>query len=173
MNQTDDTTFVIGPNGSLSRRGAWWFMGSLSLSTLGGALWCTAHGLWPVLPFAGLELAAVAWALSVSMRRSRYREVIRVGERVVRIEFGMAGQGMAAQAELPRAWTRVWLERHESRRHAPTQLVLGCSGQRVVVGRCLTDEEREQLSTRLNEVLRATPAHPDPVLPAHSTLGEG
>ncbi|WP_420467895.1 DUF2244 domain-containing protein [Panacagrimonas sp.] len=173
MSQTHDTTFVIGPNASLSLRGACWFMGSISAVTLGGALWFTAHGFWPVLPFAGLELAAVGWGLAVSMRRSRYREVVNLGERTVRVEFGVAGQGCSARAELPRAWTRVEVERKRGNRHAPTRLVLSSSGQRIVIGRCLTDEEREQLSTRLKQVLRTTPAHPDPVLPAHTTPGEG
>ena len=44
----------------------------------------------PVLPFAGLELGAVGWALAVSMRRNRYREVVSFGEERVRIEFGVA-----------------------------------------------------------------------------------
>ena len=164
---------MIGPNASLSRRGAMWFMGSVGVVTLGSATGFALKGFWPVLPFAGLELVAVGWGLKLSMRRSLYREVITVGNRTVRVEFGMAGEGASAQVELPRAWTRMRLERTSGNRHAPTRLVLCSSGQITVVGQCLTDPEREQLAARLNEVLRATPAHPDPVLPAHTTPGEG
>lgn len=147
-------------------------MASLSVVTLGIATWCALRGFWPVIPFAGLELAAVGWALAVSMRRSRYREVITVGARVIRVEFGMAGKGAAAQVELPRSWTRIGLERSGTNRHAPTRLVLSCYGQKTVIGQCLTDHEREQLSTRLKDVMRTTPAHPDPVVLAHTTPGE-
>jgi uncharacterized membrane protein len=169
-----ETRFVLGPNASLSVRGAWTFMLVVSLATLGPATWCAAHGLWPVLPFAGLELAAVGWALVVSMRRNRYREVVSFERERVRIQFGMTGQGCAAQVELPRAWTRTWIERDAERRHAPTRLLLGSSGQRVVVGRCLTDEEREALAARFGTLLKVRRGRLDD-RSSHSgmTLGEG
>ena len=169
-----ETRFVLGPNASLSVRGAWAFMVWVSLATLGAATWCAVHGFWPVLPFAGLELAAVGWALVVSMRRNRYREVVSFERERVRIEFGVAGQGAAAHVELPRAWTRAWIERDADRRHAPTRLVLGSSGQRVIVGRCLTDEEREALAARFGTLLKVRRGRLDDRT-SHSgmTLGEG
>ena len=169
-----ETRFVLGPNASLSVRGAWTFMLLVSFATLGAATWCAVHGFWPVLPFAGLELAAVGWALSVSMRRSRYREVVSFDRDRVRIEFGMVGRGAAVQVELPRAWTRAWIERDPERRHAPTRLLLGSSGQRVNVGRCLTDEEREALAVRFGTLLKVRRGRLDDRM-SHSgmTLGEG
>lgn len=170
-----ETRFVLGPNASLSVRGAWLFMALVSVATLGSAGWCAYHGFWPVLPFAGLELAAVAWALVVSMRRNRYREVVSFTAEQVRVEFGTVGRGAQARAELPRAWARVWIEKDASRRHAPTRLVLGCSGQRVVIGRCLTDEEREALRVRFKNVLqrrKGAAVEPSAVV-AGMTLGEG
>lgn len=152
------TRFVLGPNASLSVRGAKVFMGLASAATLGCAAWCAWLGFWPVLPFAGLELGALGGALVVSMRRSRYREVLSFDERRVRIDVGVVGQGASAQIELPRAWTRAWIERDLERRLVPTRLVLGCSGQRVVVGRCLTDDEREALLIRFKCLLQAPPA---------------
>lgn len=148
-------------------------MGLISFGTLAVAAWCTLHGFWPVLPFAGLELAAVGWALAVSMRRSRYREVVSFSEERVSIEFGVAGQGAAARVEWPRAWTRVWLEKDGSRRHAPTRLVFGSSAQRVVVARCLTDEEREALLIRFKNLLQPVRRVNDATAPAGLTLGEG
>ena len=164
---------MIGPNASLSVRGAWLFMGLISFGTLAVATWCTAHGFWPVLPFAGLELAAVGWALSVSMRRSRYREVISFDDERVSIEFGLAGQGVSARIDLPRAWTRVWLEKDGSRRNAPTRLLFGSSAQRVVVAGCLTDEEREVLLVRFKDLLQPARRMMDVAVPAGLTLGEG
>lgn len=169
-----ETRFVLGPNASLGVRGAWLFMLLASIGTLGAATWCAVHGLWPVLPFAGLELAALGWALVVSMRRNRYREVVSFFRERVRIEFGVAGQGAAAQIELPRAWTRVWIERNAEVRHAPTRLLLGSSGQRVPIGACLTDEEREMLAVRFGKLLQVRRGRQDDRT-SHSdmTLGEG
>lgn len=148
-------------------------MGLISFGTLAVATWCALHGFWPVLPFAGLELAAVAWALSVSMRRSRYREVVSFNDERVCIEFGVAGQGASARVEWPRAWTRVWLEKDASRRHAPTRLVFGNSAQRVVVAGCLTDEEREALFLRFKNLLHPARRTQHAATPAGLILGEG
>ena len=149
-------------------------MVSVSVATLGSATWCAVHGFWPVIPFAGLELAAVGWALAVSMRRNRYREVVSFEGERVRMEFGTAGQGASARVELPRAWTRVRIERDAGRRHAPTRLVLTSSGQRVVIGRCLTDEERAALAARFTVLLQARRGRQDDVATqARMTLGEG
>jgi hypothetical protein len=51
---------------------------------------------------------------------------------------------------------------------------LGSSGQRVVVGRCLTDEEREALAQRFGTLLKVRRGRLDD-RSAHSgmTLGEG
>lgn len=155
LDKSPVTRFVLGPNASLSVRGAWIFMGLASLATLGCAAYCNWLGFWPVLPFAGLELGALGWALTAAMRGNRYREVLSFDESQVRIEVGMTGQGAAVRFELPRAWTRAWIERDAEQRHAPTRLVLGCSGQRVEVGRCLTDEEREDLLVRFKGLLSA------------------
>ncbi len=169
-----ETRFVLGPNASLSVRGAWAFMFMVSFATLGSATWCAVHGFWPVLPFAGLELVAVGWALAVSMRRNRYREVVSFESGRVRIAFGVAGQGVSTQVDLPRGWARAWIERDAHRRHAPTRLLLGCSGQRVQIGRCLTDEEREVLVLRFGQLLKVCRGRQDDRA-AHSemTLGEG
>lgn len=164
---------MIGPNASLSVRGAWAFMLAVSVGTLGVAAWCTWHGFWPVLPFAGLELAAVGWGLMVSMRASRYREVLSFEGDRLRIEFGLAGQGARSHIEWPRAWVRAQIERDAQRRLAPTRLVLRHAGQRVEIGRCLTDEERERLLGRLKIMLQPPRGTADAVGVAGMTLGEG
>ncbi|HEY0975177.1 MAG TPA: DUF2244 domain-containing protein [Solimonas sp.] len=147
-----DTQIVLGPNASLSLGQAWAFMGLTVTMGLGIAAGFAVLGFWPVLPFAGLELAALGAALWASMRRNGYREVLCFDEREVRVEFGRLGQGPERQVRFPRGWTRATLEPGPTRL-APTRLVLSSAGRRVVVGRCLTDEERERLSARLRELL--------------------
>ena len=119
------------------------------------------RGYWPILPFAGLELAALAAALWVSLRRNRYREVIAFDEETVRIECGMLGDGASLRAEWPRSSTRVLIEQGPHR-HDPTRLVLSNAGRQLELARCLTDEERERLASRLRELIhpawRRTPS---------------
>lgn len=158
----DTTRIVIGPNASLDVRGALWFLGSLSAVALSVAAVCAYYGFWPVLPFAGLELAAVTAAVWVSLRRNRYREVVSVDAERVSVEFGVLGRGATSRVQLPRGWTRVLIEEGE-RRHDPRRLLLSCSGQRVEIARCLTDEERVALAARLKEVLSVTPANHRPL----------
>lgn len=171
------TRLVIGPNASMDVRGAWWFLGSLSAVALAVALFCTYHGFWPVLPFAGAELAAVGAAVWVSLRRNRYREVLVIGERRLVVEFGMLGSGPVSRVDLPRSWVRVQIETGEHR-NDPNRLVLSCSGQRVEIGRCLTDDERIGLATRLKELLSVKPVSDRPLAtepgaqPAGKPLGE-
>ena len=147
-----DTQIVIGPNASLSARQAAWVMAGMGTVATAVAAGFAVLGFWPVVPFAGLELAALGAALWVALRRNRYREVLELkGGRVV-VGFGMAGQGAAAQIDWPRPFTRVVLEPGATR-NGPNRLVLSCSGQRLVLGRCLTDAERERLHRRLKDLL--------------------
>lgn len=134
-------------------------MAGLSAVSLGVALAWAAVGFWPVLPFAGLELAAFGAALAVSVRGNRYREVLSFDERAVRIEFGMAGRGARSSVELPSAWTKVELA-PGANRNAPSALLLCCSGRRVRIARCLTDAERERLARRIRELLSAATRAP-------------
>jgi len=148
-----NTRLVIGPNASLTPRQALWFMASISVLGLGIAMVFTVLGFWLVLPFAGLELAALGAALWVSLRRNRYREVLCFEADQLAVEFGAVGVGVQQRIVWPRGWTRAFLERG-AHRHDPLRLVLACSGQQLEIGRCLTDPEREQLCMRLKELLR-------------------
>lgn len=146
------TRLVIGPNASLSPRQALLFFSGMCLVCLGIAVAFAVRGLWPVLPWAGLELGALGAALAVVLRRNRYREVVWFEGDRVRLECGLVGQGARMQCEWPRASLRVWLESgpHPS---SPTRLVLACGAQRTVIGGCLTDAERTALARRLKELI--------------------
>jgi len=147
-----NTRLVIGPNASLTGPQARLFFGSLCAVGFGIAAGFAALGYWPILPFAGLELVAVGAALWVVLQRNRYREVLRFDGGVLRVEFGMTGSGPSATCEWPQRMTRVLLERGEHST-SPTRLVLSCGGQRLTLGTCLTDAERERLAARLRELV--------------------
>lgn len=159
-----ETQLAVGPNASLTADQAWLFFGMTAALGCGIAGFMAWRGLWPVLPFAGLELGALAAALLVSVRRNAYREVIRISDDTLRIEFGRVGHGASAVVSLSRHWTRAVLEPGPNA-NAPTRLVLRSGAQEVEIANCLTDEEREQLQRRLQELL--SPAwRVSPVAPA-------
>ncbi len=148
---------VIGPNASLTPEQAVWFMASISVVGLSIAIVFALMGFWPVLPIAGLELAALGAALWVSVRRNAYREVVRVSDNHVTVEVGRVGEGAQSTVCWPRAWTRIDL-RAGANRLAPSELRLAYGAQRVMLAQCLTDEERECLADRLRCLIKAPSA---------------
>lgn len=154
--------FELRPNCSLTRRTATIFFLCIATVSLGIAGSFAAAGYWPILPFAGLELAALGAALSFSMRRGRMRELIRVDESNVTVSKSHGDQ--VHEYEFQRPWTRVHLQR-SSAGNWPSRLSLRSMGRSVEVGAFLTDEERDGLRGRLTEVIdnpgAAAPADDD------------
>ena len=128
-------------------------MALVAVPGLGIAGVFAAQGFWPIFPFAGRELSALGAALWVSLRRNRYREVLRFEGGQLVVECGSLGGDVRRRVAWPRTWTRVVLERSR-RRHDPQRLLLMYAGRRVEIGRCLTDDERAALRERIKELLR-------------------
>ena len=152
MHHSVNTRLVIGPNASMSVRQAIWFMAWMCGVSLAIGGFFAVKGFWPILPFAGLELVALGAALTVSLRRNRYREVVDFEDEAIRIEVGEVGRGAGLQVRLPRSSTRVLLESGPYR-NSPTRLLLSSPGQQLELGRCLTDEERNHLAVRMRELI--------------------
>ncbi len=127
-------------------------------------------GFWPILAFAGLELAALGGALYASARRSLDREVVHITEAEIEIE---KGRGRPQQRwVLQRAWTEVALAPPGRRGHG-SELSLRSRGERVVLGEFLEDGERRALAAALHRAIGpmavATPLKADagtPEVPA-------
>jgi len=58
---------------------------AMTLPVLGVAGAWSIKGYWLILPFAGLELLALGIALAITVRRGRYREIVRFDRRRVRV----------------------------------------------------------------------------------------
>ena len=144
----------LSPNGSLTWQSAAIFFGSIAAASLFIALIFLAQGYWPVLPFAGLELAFLGWALWHSMRKSRQRDTIVLEDQRVVVEKHRVHSHQ--RMEFPRFWTRVRLE-PAVHRHHPSRLLIRAHGRGCEIGDFLTDDERESLRLRLAELLAANP----------------
>lgn len=148
-------SFELRPNSSLTPRAAAWFYGSLVALLLGVALGCTALGFWPVLPFAGLEVAVLFGAVHWVRRRAAAREYIRVDDASVTIEKclpGRRGHLDRVAFAFQRPWARLELRRGPSA-HWPSRLLFSSRGRSVEIGAFLTDGERQGLKDRLAELL--------------------
>jgi uncharacterized membrane protein len=148
-----DTRLVLRPNASLSPRQALLAFAAVAGVSLAIAIGLTLMGFWPVLPFAGLEIAALGAAFWVSVRRNEYREVLDFCPETVRIQFGSSrALGLQASIDWQRAWVRVELKPGATT-HAPTRLQLRCMAQSITLGRCLTDVERLAVHARIKQLL--------------------
>lgn len=148
----DTTSVVISGNNSLTARDSLVFYGSvLGLTMLISGAWASL-GYWPVLPFAGLELALLGGALYLMHRRADYRELVVISPEEVRLERGRRRDREVLSWSS--AWTRVALEAASAPGARPrSKLLIVSSGKRVEIAAMLTEAERRALHRRLGELL--------------------
>ena len=140
----------ICPNCSLSVRGALMFFGSLCFISFSVAGMLAIQGFWPILPFAGLEMLGLGWALKVSLGRRFHRQTITVTDEQVSIES--RDKVDTSQVVFPRHWAQVKLRRPASRLH-PSRLIIESHGRQCEVGSFLTEAERRGLALRLQRLV--------------------
>jgi uncharacterized membrane protein len=141
---------VIAPNCSLSVRGAAVFFAGLCLISFAVAGLMASLGFWPVLPFSGLEMALLGWALKSSLARRYCRQTITVTDTDVSVES--RDRVRCVQVVFPRHWAQVKLRRPASRLH-PSRLTIESHGRHCELGTFLTDEERRGLAAQLQRLI--------------------
>ena len=141
---------VITPNSSLSRRGNQIFFLTMLVVMSSISLGFAFVGAWMILPFAGLELGVLAWALKANLRACRVREIVSVSGNNVCVEVGE--RSPEKSCSFVRAWTKVLLSPSAIKGH-PSRLFLRSEGRQVELGACLDDSERRALSLRLEELI--------------------
>jgi uncharacterized membrane protein len=142
----DVLMFQIAPNCSLRPRAAVLFFASICLVSFGIAGTMAVLGMWPILPFAGLEMLVLGWALRVSLRRRHHSQTILLTQDLIRVETRTTGR--CEQIEFTRHWARVKLRRADSRMH-PSRLTIESHGRSYEVGDFLNEEERQALAGQL------------------------
>ncbi len=109
-----------------------------------------AQGLWPVLPFAGLEIALLAWAVRASLREGSKRETIAIDDDWITVRrTGPCGEHFSV---FPRHGSTVKLHAPAAALH-PSRLVLESRGRVCEVGRFLTEDARQSLAARLKQLV--------------------
>jgi uncharacterized membrane protein len=141
---------VISPNCSLTPTTAAVFLAATGGATFLIAVVMAARGLWPILPFAGLEIALLVWATLHSIRRGHDREILEIDENSVRVSRLTGGH--TEMTVFPRHWTKVKLRAPQQGLH-PARLTLESQGRTCEVGSFLTEGERRSLAGRLKQLI--------------------
>ncbi len=165
MLQTTADRIEISPHCSLTPRGAWLFFGSLCVTSFSLAGFVALQGFWPVLPFAGLEMLVLGWALRVSMQRRHHRQTITVTGDSVEVVEEQRRQA-AQRVVFPRHWAQVRIRAGQSPLH-PSRLTIESHGRRCEVGSFLNEQERSGLAGRLKRLIGRVAE--SPALPQGST----
>lgn len=131
------------PNRSLGIEARRWALGGIAATTLGVACGAVALGAWPVLPFAGLEVALLALAFRALAAHDGDFERLEIGEHEVKVEARMARETTRFVAHRP--WVRVELGEGAGR----CTLRLVYAGRHEPLGRMLSDEGRRALAEKL------------------------
>lgn len=142
--------FELTPRCSLTPRGARVFVLTVAAGTFAVAGFFALQGFWPILPFAGLEIALLAWAVRASMRKGAERETIIVSEDFVTVQRSST-RGYDSSV-FPRHWVKVKLHAPLAALH-PSRLLLESHGRACELGRFLTEDERRSLAARLKQVV--------------------
>jgi uncharacterized membrane protein len=141
---------VLTPRCSLTRAGARAFIAIVGGTCFAVAGVFAAQGFWPVLPFAGLEIGLLAWAVRASMREGSKRETIEIDAALITIgRIDRSGEHFSV---FPRHGSRVTLRTPQTALHS-SRLVLESRGRVCEVGRFLTEDARHSLAARLQQLV--------------------
>lgn len=142
LRSEEGSRYLLTPNRSMSWQGnmrIWLALCAVSAVIVTGM---SLLGAWVILPFAGLELAALAAGFYHSSRQCQKQEVLVLAPDVIRLEKGMKKKQM--EWEMPRRYTRVW---QDEQRHpfTPAKLHLQFRNQEIPLGGFLNMDDTDAL----------------------------
>lgn len=105
-------------------------------------------GAWLILPFAGIELAALALAVRCVMRRARDYEKVAIAGDEVTLDV------CEDSARSTFRFNRPWAQLVEREARSGFGLALRSHGREVAVGRYLGEDQRRALARELRGRLR-------------------
>jgi uncharacterized membrane protein len=124
---------------------------SLVVLCFGVAMGFAALGYWLILPFAGLEIGLLAWALGELRSREGDYESLTIDGDAVLLEWQQGRQ--TGRREMNRLWARVECDCAAPGRNC--HVSVSSHGHETEVGHYLSDEARLQLAATLRSKLQA------------------
>lgn len=141
---------TLHPSRSLSRRGLVIFICLVITANMALALRALHAGGWPILPFLGLDVAALFAAFWLNNRAARMHERIVLDGRALTVTH-VAPSGRSADWTFEPAWVRVAVD--EAARPGG-RVTVTTHGKGVAVAAFLTPRERREVAAALNDALR-------------------
>lgn len=141
---------VLQPNHSWTWRANLYFLATLFVVSFGIALAFLFQGFWMILPFAGLEMAVLTWAIYYCVRKTHRQEVLHFSMEEVVIESGV--NKIEEQHRFKRFFTRVKVEAPSGSRRSQ-RIAIAERDHNVEVGEFLTDEEKKTLIRELRYMI--------------------
>lgn len=138
--------WVLKKNCSISPKQLAQAYAALCMASFLVAAYFVIHGAWLVMVFAMLEMCAVAAAFIYFGRHAMDRECISLSEAELRVDLVQAEQNLSFRLD-PRR-TRVAIPEPRQR-----LIRLEANGERVEVGRYLTERKRQEFAHELNREL--------------------
>ena len=141
---------IIRPNRSLTWEQTKFVYFCIASYSLAIASAFAVMGFWPVLPFAGGEIAALGVAFYFNALAGTTVQVVTVAADVVTVE--KARPGPRCEWQFQRAWAQVDMDGPAG--HRSSRLVVRSHGNEVVLGEFLTELERRRLAATLVDMIR-------------------
>jgi uncharacterized membrane protein len=136
-------------NCSITPRGALAAFALCAAFSLAIAIAFAWVGAWMVLPFAGIEMVALAAALVAFARHTGDYEALSCRDGMLVLEARCGAR------QERREWNAAWVRVRERKGRSRYQLALVVHGAAFEVGRHLDDVRRGALALRLKEALRS------------------
>lgn len=144
-----DFALTARPNNSLSAESRRRVLGGIVGVILAVSIGFASFGAWPVLPFAGLEIAVLVWAFRWMDRHAGdFERIVISGDRVV---LEAADGGRAWCHEFNRYWASLAVRRDPA--GGGVRLALRSHGREVQFGRFLNEDERAVVAQELRSRL--------------------
>jgi len=121
-----------------------------SFYTIGIAVVFAILGMWLVLPFAGLEVGALVWAVLYIRCKNSVQEVIWFNQYTVRVEKGRFHADKEWSCH--RQWARIEVRAGESKWY-PERIFLHYGNKNIEIGRFLNVDDKELLIDVLRKLI--------------------
>lgn len=148
LTETAEWTIITRPNCSLSATGRLLFFCVMLLLSFGIAIAFASLGAWLILPFSGLEVLALGWALYyIGCHRNDYECIVITRDRMI---VETRSHKRVEQVELQRYWAQVVVLAASGRGRC--RVWVRARGQEVELGQFANDDERMALAQELKSL---------------------
>jgi uncharacterized membrane protein len=147
-NSATESLLIVRPNRSASWRGNKFFIIAFSLWI--GLIGCVfaAIGLWPILPFAGLEISALAGAMYYVCWKLQQRHVLRFRDGGLTLEKGFYYPRLTWHFARDAVSLSVEVQSHP---WDPLKIVLCSREEQIPPGNFLNNDDSRKLLSLLKE----------------------